>query len=257
MRLRTIESARSQADDTANPLPYNRVVSATPDLTALEKTIGVKFRNKELLLQALTHRSAVRGENRSKSYERLEFLGDAVLELAVTEFLYAISSKPEGELTNWRSALVKGETLATIAREIQVGNYLIMSRGEDTSGGREKSSTLADVVEALIGAMYLDQGFDPTRIFIDTFILSKLRELLAKGEDRDAKSVFQENAQDKLGITPTYQVLEEIGPDHDKTFTIGVFIGEEKIAEGTGPSKQKAEQDAAEKGLKKKKWGRK
>ncbi|HLC76534.1 MAG TPA: ribonuclease III [Candidatus Peribacterales bacterium] len=232
-------------------------MSATPDLTALEKTIGVKFRNKELLLQALTHRSAVRGENRSKSYERLEFLGDAVLELAVTEFLYAISSKPEGELTNWRSALVKGETLATIAREIQVGNYLIMSRGEDTSGGREKSSTLADVVEALIGAMYLDQGFDPTRIFIDTFILSKLRELLAKGEDRDAKSVFQENAQDKLGITPTYQVLEEIGPDHDKTFTIGVFIGEEKIAEGTGPSKQKAEQDAAEKGLKKKKWGRK
>src|SRR3989344_2797984 len=243
MRLRTIESARSQADDTANPLPYNRVVSATPDLTALEKTIGVKFRNKELLLQALTHRSAVRGENRSKSYERLEFLGDAVLELAVTEFLYAISSKPEGELTNWRSALVKGETLAGIARELGIGEYLIMSRGEDASAGREKNSTLADVVEALIGAMYLDQGFDATRMFNGPFILSKLRELLAKGEDRDAKSIFQESAQDELGITPTYKVTEEAGPDHDKIFTVGVYLGEDKIAEGTGPSKQKAEQD--------------
>ena len=229
----------------------------SPALPALEKTMGVKFRNKDLLLQALTHRSAVRGGDRAKSYERLEFLGDAVLELAVTEFLYAISSKPEGELTNWRSALVKGETLAVIARELGIGAYLIMSRGEDASAGREKTSTLSDVIEALIGALYLDQGFDATRVFIDTFILSKLRELLAKGEDRDAKSIFQENAQDELGITPTYQVLKEVGPDHDKIFTIGVFLGEEKIADGTGPSKQKAEQDAAEKGLKKKKWIRK
>ena len=229
----------------------------SPALPALEKTMGVKFRNKDLLLQALTHRSAVRGGDRAKSYERLEFLGDAVLELAVTEFLYAISSKPEGELTNWRSALVKGGTLAEIARELGIGAYLIMSRGEDASAGREKTSTLSDVIEALIGALYLDQGFDKTRVFIDTFILSKLRELLAKGEDRDAKSIFQENAQDELGITPTYQVLKEVGPDHDKIFTIGVFLGEEKIADGTGPSKQKAEQDAAEKGLKKKKWGRK
>src|SRR3989338_1868248 len=229
----------------------------SPTLATLEKTMGTKFRNKELLLQALTHRSAVRGEDRKNSYERLEFLGDAVLELAVTEFLYAISSKPEGELTNWRSALVKGETLAGIAKEIQVGKYLLMSRGEDASGGREKDSTLADVIEALIGALYLDQGFDATRMFIDTFILSKLRELLAKGEDRDAKSIFQESAQDELGITPSYKVMEESGPDHDKMFTIGVFIDQEKIAEGKGPSKQKAEQSAAEAGLKKKKWNRK
>ena len=219
--------------------------------------MGTKFRNKELLLQALTHRSAVRGEDRKKSYERLEFLGDAVLELAVTEFLYAISSKPEGELTNWRSALVKGETLAGIAKEIQVGKYLLMSRGEDASGGREKDSTLADVIEALIGALYLDQGFDATRIFIDTFILSKLRELLAKGEDRDSKSVFQERAQEELGVTPTYRVMEEIGPDHDKMFTVGVFLGDQKVAEGKGASKQKAEHSAAEAGLRKKKWLRK
>lgn len=232
-------------------------MSNTPDLSHLEKTIGLKFRNKDLLLQSLTHRSAVRGGNRAKSYERLEFLGDAVLELAVTEFLYTISEKPEGELTNWRSALVKGETLATVAEEICLGDYLIISRGEDASGGREKVSTLADVLEALIGAMYLDQGFDAARLFIDTFILSKLRDLLAKGEDRDAKSLFQECSQDELGITPSYQVMEESGPDHDKEFTIGVFIDQEKIAEGKGPSKQKAEQSAAEAGLKKKKWGRK
>lgn len=232
-------------------------MTATPDLSRLEKTIGLRFRNKELLLQSLTHRSAVRGGNRAKSYERLEFLGDAVLELAVTEFLYTISEKPEGELTNWRSALVKGETLALVAEEIRLGDYLIISRGEDASGGREKVSTLADVLEALIGAMYLDQGFDATRVFIDTFILSRLRDLLAKGEDRDAKSLFQEQSQDELGITPAYKVMKESGPDHDKEFTVGIFIGEEKIAEGKGPSKQKAEQDAAEKGLKKKKWGRK
>lgn len=229
----------------------------SPALPALEKTMGVKFRNKDLLLQALTHRSAIRGGDRKRSYERLEFLGDAVLELAVTEFLYAISGKPEGELTNWRSALVKGETLAGVAREIGAGKYLVMSRGEDASGGREKDSTLSDVVEALIGALYLDQGFDATRFFIDAFILSKLRDLLAKGEDRDAKSLFQERAQEELGITPSYKVMKEAGPDHDKTFTVAVFIGEQKIAEGEGPSKQKAEQEAAEGGLKKKKWTRK
>ena len=135
MRLRTIESARSQADDTANPLPYNRVVSATPDLTALEKTIGVKFRNKELLLQALTHRSAVRGENRSKSYERLEFLGDAVLELVVTEFLFQNYLNPEGELTNWRAALVNSDMLSSVAHEIGIESFLYLSRGEAQDAG--------------------------------------------------------------------------------------------------------------------------
>ncbi len=229
----------------------------TPDFTALEKTIGIPFRDKDLLLQSLTHRSAVRGGDRSRSYERLEFLGDAVLELAVTEFLFTISGKPEGELTNWRSALVKGETLAEIAREISLGEFIVMSRGEEASGGREKVSTLADVLEAVIGGMYLDQGFDKTRMFIDTFILCKLRELLAKGEDKDAKSLFQERAQEETGVTPSYRVLKAIGPDHDKVFTVAVHLGKEKIAEGKGPSKQKAEQEAAQQGLKKKGWERK
>lgn len=228
-----------------------------PIISSLEKTINTRFRNRDLLLQSLTHRSAVRGRNHAQSYERLEFLGDAVLELAVTEFLYATSNKPEGELTNWRSVLVRGETLAEVAREIRLGDAIIMSKSEASSGGREKDSTLADALEALIGAMYLDQGFDGARVFIDAFILSRLRELLAKGEDRDAKSLFQERAQEELGITPLYKVLEEKGPDHDKIFTVAVCLGKEEIAEGTGPSKQKAEQAAAEQGLKKKSWERK
>ncbi len=225
-------------------------------LTKLEKTIGIKFRNKDLLAQSLTHRSAVRGNDYNKSYERLEFLGDAVLELAVTEYLYATSDKPEGELTNFRSALVKGEHLAVIAREIDLGTYLIMSKGEEESGGRKKESTLADALEALIGAMYLDRGFKKTQKFIDEFILCKLSGLLAKGMDRDAKSMFQEEAQEHLGITPDYKVLKEVGPDHNKIFTVALMIGKQKVSEGTGASKQKAEQAAAEKGLKAKGWGR-
>jgi ribonuclease III len=225
--------------------------------SSLEKTIGIKFRNKELLAQSLTHRSAVRGNGEQGSYERLEFLGDAVLELAVTEYLFATSSKPEGELTNRRSALVQGEHLAQVAREIQLGKYIILSRGEEASGGRDKSSTLADALEALIGAMYLDLGLEKTKQFINTFILSKLQELLAKGMDRDAKSLFQEEAQEHTGITPNYEVLKEIGPDHDKVFTVAVFVENEKVSTGTGASKQKAEQDAAEKALKKKGWERK
>ena len=223
----------------------------------LEKTIGVTFRDKELLLQSLTHRSAAhRGKGRGNN-ERLEFLGDAVLELAVTEFLFSVSSRPEGELTNWRSALVQGEQLAEVARELSLGKYLFLSRGEEASGGRDKSSTLANAVEALIGAIYLDQGLLKTKEFIDRFILSNLRDLLAQVKDRDPKSTFQECAQEKVGVTPTYVVREEVGPDHDKVFTIAAFIGEEEVAEGKGSSKQRAEQDAAEKALKKKKWMKK
>lgn len=230
-------------------------MSDSPNLTQLEKTISVKFRDKDLLHQALTHRSAARGI--SKSYERLEFLGDAVLELAVTEFLFATSDKPEGELTNWRSALVEGKHLAEIAREICIGDYLLLSRGEESSGGREKESTLADSLEALIGAIFLDRGFSKAKQFIETFVLSRLQSLLAEGRDRDAKSMFQEATQDQAGVTPTYEVLNEVGPDHDKIFTVAVFIDGEKVAEGTGASKQKAEQGAAERGLKTKGWDKK
>ncbi|TSC78987.1 MAG: putative ribonuclease III [Candidatus Peregrinibacteria bacterium Gr01-1014_25] len=222
--------------------------------TILEKQIGIVFRDKELLAQALTHRSAVR-ESRTRGHnERLEFLGDAVLELATTEYLFRVSDKPEGELTNWRSALVQRENLAEVARQIRLGDYLFMSRGEEASGGRERSSTLANGLEAIIGAMFLDRGFDTARDFCDRFILQRLTELLAKGKDRDFKSVFQELAQEKTGVTPHYDTVSAIGPDHDKVFTCAVFIGEEKIAEGTGNSKQRAEAAAAEAAVKVKGW---
>lgn len=223
-------------------------------ITELQDAIGVQFKKKEMLLQALTHRSAVRETQAYGQNERLEFLGDAVLELVATEYLFTISGKSEGELTNWRSALVQGDHLAEVARELNLGKYLFMSRGEEASGGREKPSTLANAVEALIGALYLDKGLEVARKFCEEFILEDLEELLAQGKHRDEKSVFQENAQDKLGITPHYQVMVEEGPDHDKKFTSAVFLGDEKVAEGSGNSKQKAEQAAAKEGLKVKSW---
>lgn len=228
--------------------------SAPASFTALEKVIGVNFRKKDLLLQAITHRSAVKESQAYGHNERLEFLGDAVLELVTTEHLFRISGKSEGELTNMRSALVQGDHLCEVAKELKLGDYLFMSRGEEASGGREKQSTLANAVEALIGAIYMDKGLDVARSFIEQNILQHLDDLLAKGKHRDEKSVFQETAQDKLGITPHYEVMTEEGPDHDKVFTSAVFIGEEKIAEGSGNSKQKAEQAAAKEGLKVKGW---
>ncbi len=223
-------------------------------LAPLEQKIGIKFRNKELLFQALTHRSSMVDRVKRGHNERLEFLGDAVLQLITTEYLYQLTDRPEGELTSWRSALVQGNHLCEVARELHIGEYLFLSRGEEASGGREKDSTLANAVEALIGAMYLDQGLDCAKRFIHTFILTHLKQLLAKGRHRDEKSTFQEIAQEKTGITPTYQTLDESGPDHKKVFTCAVYIGEEKIAEGTGNTKQKAEQDAAKQGLKAKGW---
>lgn len=221
----------------------------------LEKRIGVTFRNKDLLAQALTHRSAVREAKSHGHNERMEFLGDAVLELVATDYLYHLTGKSEGELTNWRSALVQRENLADVARELQLGQFLYMSRGEEASGGRERGSTLANALEALIGAIYLDRGFDAAQEFCQRFILQRLKDLLAQRKDRDDKSLFQEQAQETTGITPHYETVAAEGPDHDKTFTCAVFIGEEKVAEGTGNSKQRAEQAAAKAGLKAKNWG--
>ena len=229
-------------------------MSPAASFVPLEKAIDVVFRRKELLAQALTHRSAVRESRANGHNERLEFLGDAVLELASTEYLYHLSEKPEGELTNWRSALVQRENLAAVARDIKLGEYLIMSRGEEASGGRDRDSTLANGLEALIGAIHLDRGFDTAKEFCHRFILGRLQGLLKQGKDRDEKSVFQECAQEKFGITPHYETLEAIGPDHEKIFTCAVFIGKEEIAKGQGNSKQRAEQAAAKAGLKAKGW---
>lgn len=220
----------------------------------LEKTISIRFRNKDLLLQALTHKSAVRRSTVKKHNERFEFLGDAVLELIVTEHLFRVSDKPEGELTNWRSALVKGEHLAVVAREISLGEYLFLSKGEEASGGRDKGSTLANALEALIGAIYLDQGFEGAQQFCNTFIVGKLDQILQSGQTRDEKSLFQEKSQEVYGITPHYEVVSEEGPDHEKEFTCAAYIGKEQIAEGKGNSKQRAEQAAAKEGLEVKGW---
>lgn len=220
----------------------------------LERAIDCPFRKKDILAQALTHRSAVRETRLHGHNERLEFLGDAVLELVTTEYLYHLSSKPEGELTNWRSALVQREHLAAVGRELKLGEYLLMSRGEEASGGRERDSLLANALEAVIGAIYLDRGFEAASVFCHKFILQRLHGLLAQGKDRDEKSLFQEKAQDKMGITPHYETIASEGPDHEKIFTCGVFIGKEKVAEGSGSSKQRAEQAAAKAGLRAKGW---
>jgi len=226
------------------------------DYSPLEKKIRLKFKDRDLLENLFVHRSYL-NECRTpglESNERLEFLGDAVLELVVTEYLYKNYPNDEGELTNWRSALVKGANLAKVAKAIELGQYLQLSRGEEKSGGRSKDYILANTVEALIGAMYLDAGYEAASTFINDFILVSLEEILKAGEHIDAKSRLQEVAQDKKEVTPHYQVESEEGPDHDKVFTMGVYFGEQKITTGEGSSKQKAEQDAARAALQKMGW---
>lgn len=229
-------------------------MSNPTSFTGLENATGTRFRNKELLAQALTHRSAGHDAGKGMHNERLEFLGDAVLQLVTTEYLFQSSDKPEGELTSWRSALVQGNHLSEIARELKLGEYLFMSRGEHLSDGRNKPSTLANALEAFIGALYLDQGMDAARSFIEKFILVRLKQLIAKGKHKDEKSLLQERAQEKTGITPTYKTVDERGPDHQKEFTCSVSIGDEQVATGKGNTKQKAEQAAAAAALKAKGW---
>jgi len=226
------------------------------DLPSLEKKIGVKFDSQELLQQSLTHRSYL-NENPDFGLghnERLEFLGDAVLELVVTEYLYRNYPNPEGELTNWRAALVNAKMLAEIATDLELNDYVLLSRGEAKDFGRARNYILANALEALIGAVYYDQGIEKATDFIQKNVLVHLPEILEQGTYRDAKSKFQEEAQERAGTTPTYEVMDEWGPDHAKHFKIGVFLGDELVAEGQGPSKQEAQQKAAENALKTKQW---
>jgi len=223
----------------------------------LEKKLGLEFNDKNLLDLAFVHKSYLNEHRDLKRQhnERLEFLGDAVLELVVTEYLYKkYPQEEEGVLTNWRSALVKGKHLAEIASELDLGLFLYLSRGEERSGGRKKNYILANTLEALIVAIYLDLGYQHAHQFADKFILKRLDIILEQGSHIDAKSRFQEIAQELLGITPDYNFLSETGPDHNKVFTMGLFLGKEKVAEGQGSSKQKAEQEAAQAGLIAKKW---
>jgi len=226
------------------------------DLSKLEERIGVIFKNKDLLQQALVHRSFLNENSdfRLEHNERMEFLGDAVLELIVTKYLYENYPNPEGDLTNWRAALVNAKKLAEVAEIIGLNDYLLLSRGEAKDTGRARQYIMANAMEALIGSIYLDQGIETARVFIEKNVLSHLSQILEEGAYRDAKSLFQEEAQERAGTTPSYEVLDEWGPDHAKHFKVGVFLDDEKVAEGDGISKQEAQQKAAEEGLRVKGW---
>ena len=223
----------------------------------IEDTIGIEFNNKDILVQALVHRSFL-NENREfplAQNERLEFLGDAVLELSVTQYLFNNYLNPEGELTNWRAALVNGTMCAAVARDIGLEDYLFLSRGESKDNNtKARDYILANALEALIGAIYFDQGWEMSDQFITRFVITKLPEVLELGLWMDSKSRFQEAAQEIVGVTPTYRVTNEEGPDHEKEFTIAVYLDKEKVAEGKGTSKQEAQTDAADVALKIKKW---
>lgn len=227
------------------------------DLASLEKKLGISFTNKDLLEQAFIHRSYL-NENRDfhlAHNERLEFLGDAVLELVVTERLYnEHPDRPEGELTAWRAALVNTKMLSTIGRDLDFSDYLRLSRGEAKETGKARDYILANTVEAFIGALYLDQDLKSVEKFIITQILSKLPHVLEDKLFLDAKSHFQEIAQEKVAITPSYTVLKEWGPDHAKSFLIGVYLDKELAGEGEGSSKQEAEQAAARDALDRRGW---
>jgi ribonuclease-3 len=231
---------------------------ATNDLIKLQKRLGVKFKDDALLRQALVHRSYLNEHPDFKMghNERLEFLGDAVLEIVVTEFLYLhFTETPEGDLTNWRASLVNAKMLYEIARELNIEECLFLSKGESRDKNKKsRQFILANAVEAIIGAMYLDLGLEAAKKFILKNVVSKLDDILRNQSYLDPKSHFQEKAQEARGITPHYQILDEEGPDHAKVFTVGLYLGEELITTGKGSSKQEAQVDAAAKGIKKMLW---
>lgn len=227
------------------------------DHAALAESLGIAIQKPALFQEAMTHRSYL---NEHKNYpyphnERLEFLGDAVLELIVTEHLYAaFPEKPEGDLTSLRAALVNSDMLSSIGASLGIESYLLMSRGESKDKGRARTYLIANAVEAVIGALHLDQGYAAAKAFVETNVLSRLGEVVEGKLYTDPKSRFQELAQEKLGVTPAYQVMKEWGPDHDRRFVAGVFVGEELVAEGEGLSKQEAQREAAKNALEKKGW---
>jgi len=245
------------------------------NFSKFEEKIGVNFKDKNLLRQAFIHRSYL-NENPSlglEQNERLEFLGDAVLEMAITEYLYKkYPKKTEGEMTALRAALVNAVTLSEAANNLNIGDLMLLSKGEAKSLGKARQYILANAFEALIGAIYLNGGYEETFDFLEKNLFGKIEEVIEKKLWIDAKSLFQEKAQElesvtpaykvlaesgpdhEKSVTPAYKVLAESGPDHEKVFTVGVFLGDELITDGYGASKQEAEQDAARKALKAKNW---
>jgi len=226
------------------------------ELKNLTKKLNLSFKDFKYLQEALTHRSYL-NENRQYQLphnERLEFLGDAVLELSVTDHLFKNYKNQEGDLTSWRAALVNGEMLASVAKDLKLDDYMLMSKGEKKDTGKARNYILANAMEALIGGIYLDGGFTEADKFIDTYIISKLPVILKNKTYLDPKSYFQEKAQEIEQVTPHYELVKEWGPDHDKKFLIAVFLKDNKVAEGEGDSKQDAQRNAAENGLLAKDW---
>ncbi|HVZ76308.1 MAG TPA: ribonuclease III [Candidatus Paceibacterota bacterium] len=227
------------------------------DFVQFEKSISITFHNLKLLRQAFTHRSYL-NEHRSEGgehNERLEFLGDAVLELVSTRFLFdKFPTYPEGDLTAFRAALVNAVTCSEVANELGMNEYLLLSKGESKDNGRARGVLLANAFEALVGAIYLDQGYDAAQQFIEKHLLPKLDMIVKKKLWRDAKSTLQEKAQEAEGATPSYAVIRETGPDHDKQFVVGVYVRDTQLAQGMGKSKQEAEQSAAQAALEAKGW---
>jgi ribonuclease-3 len=213
--------------------------------------LGFEFENIELLITAFTHRSYVNEHRKSVSEhnERLEFLGDAVLELAVTDSLFRNHTEPEGILTSWRASLVRTESIGDAGNKLGYEPLIRMSRGEKQGSDRARMQILANAFEALIGAIYLERGYEDANTFIQKHIYAKLAEIINEGSWRDPKSHLQEVMQRKDGVTPRYVVIDEVGPDHDKIFTLGVYSADRLISQGTGPSKQHAQQEAAKAAL--------
>ncbi|PSO45125.1 MAG: ribonuclease III [Parcubacteria group bacterium SW_6_46_9] len=233
-------------------------MSHAKDITQLQQEIGLNFNDIDVLKKAVTHRSYL-NENPDEDLhhnERLEFLGDAVLELVTTDYLFQnYPNRPEGELTAIRAALVNTESIATSAKTVGLNPYLRLSKGERQDTGRGRQFILANTYEAVIGAVYVDQGYTHAKEFIAETLLTRAEQVITSQNWRDAKSVFQEKAQEYVSITPEYKTLDESGPDHDKIFTVGVFLEDKKVAEGQGKSKQDAESEAAQKALDTKDWG--
>lgn len=227
------------------------------DFSKFEKKTRLKFKDRELLAQAFTHRSYINenGGTKLSHNERLEFLGDAVLELSVTDYLYnKYKDKAEGELTAYRSALVNAVIIGEVAQELDMNDYLLLSKGEAKDMGKARMYILANTYEAYLGALYLDQGYKACDKFIQNTLITRLDEIVKKKLWRDAKSLVQEKAQEHFNVTPVYKVVSESGPDHDKQFNIGIFFGDKKIATGKGKSKQEGEQSAARSALEINKW---
>lgn len=227
------------------------------DVQHLAKKLGVELNDSGIMLSAITHRSYLNEHREAKQEhnERLEFLGDAVLELVVTDYLFKkYPEKPEGELTAVRAALVNTVSLSESSSALGLNDYLLMSKGESKDTGRARQYILANAFEAVIGALYIDCGYDVAEKFIATHLFPKTDRIVEKSLWQDPKSRFQEMAQEHVSVTPTYELISQEGPDHDRVFTIGVFLRKEKVAEGQGRSKQEAEQDAAEKAIVAKGW---